>query len=213
MICFIINKLSYWSDIKDGLNAQCVAATIFIYFACLSGAIAFGGITAEKTKNAIGIPETLVVSCVAGTLFHLFAGMPLIITGVTGPVLLFDEALFTFTESIGLDFLGFRIWIGVWLAVFALLMAAFQGSTLVKHFTKFTKDIFAALIGLLFIYEALNKLGKVFRKHPLLTLDTYCYDSTHNRTGRALENNVHPPEELSTSGKVIPAIRIFLTSI
>ena len=32
----------YFSDIKDGLNAQCVAATIFIYFAALSGAIAFG---------------------------------------------------------------------------------------------------------------------------------------------------------------------------
>ena len=29
---------SYWSDIKDGLNAQCLAAIIFIFFACLSGA-------------------------------------------------------------------------------------------------------------------------------------------------------------------------------
>ena len=28
---------SYWSDIKDGLNAQCLAAIIFIFFACLSG--------------------------------------------------------------------------------------------------------------------------------------------------------------------------------
>ena len=28
---------SYWSDIKDGLNAQCLAAVIFIFFACLSG--------------------------------------------------------------------------------------------------------------------------------------------------------------------------------
>ena len=29
---------SYWSDIKDGINAQCLAAIIFIFFACLSGA-------------------------------------------------------------------------------------------------------------------------------------------------------------------------------
>ena len=28
---------SYWSDIMDGLNAQCLAAIIFIFFACLSG--------------------------------------------------------------------------------------------------------------------------------------------------------------------------------
>ena len=36
----------------------------------------------------------IIVSCVAGLLFALFSGTPLIITGVTGPVLLYDEALF-----------------------------------------------------------------------------------------------------------------------
>ena len=45
----VINDLKtrypwYLSDIKDGLNGQCVAATIFIYFAALSGAVAFGGL-------------------------------------------------------------------------------------------------------------------------------------------------------------------------
>ena len=29
----------YWSDIKDGLDGQVFAAAIFIFFACLSGAI------------------------------------------------------------------------------------------------------------------------------------------------------------------------------
>ena len=37
----------------------------------------------------------------------------------------------------------------------------FQGSSLVRFFSKFTKDIFAALISLLFIFEAFNKLVKV----------------------------------------------------
>ena len=32
------------SDITDGLNGQCVAASIFMYFAALSGAITFGGL-------------------------------------------------------------------------------------------------------------------------------------------------------------------------
>ena len=35
------------SDLKDGLNPQCLAATIFIYFAALSGAVAFGGLMGE----------------------------------------------------------------------------------------------------------------------------------------------------------------------
>ena len=37
----------------------------------------------------------------------------------------------------------------------------FQGAVLVRHFTKFTKDIFASLVALLFIFEAFNKLSKV----------------------------------------------------
>ena len=37
----------YLSDFKDGLNPQCLAAIIFIYFAALSGAVAFGGLMGE----------------------------------------------------------------------------------------------------------------------------------------------------------------------
>ena len=83
----IINDLKrrlpyYLSDFKDGLNPQVLAAACFIYFACLSGAIAFGGLLGEKTKGYIGIPETLIVSSVSGIIFSLVAGMPLIITGM-----------------------------------------------------------------------------------------------------------------------------------
>ena len=44
----IKNRFShYLSDYVDGLNGQVVAATIFIYFAALSGAVAFGGLTGK----------------------------------------------------------------------------------------------------------------------------------------------------------------------
>jgi len=167
----------YLSDIKDGLNAQCLAAIIFIYFACLSGAVAFGGLMAAKTGNAIGISETLVISCVAGIIFSLFSGCPLIIIGSTGPVLLFDEALYNFCESTLPDqFLYWRTWVGIWTFVIAVLVAGFQGSFLVKYFTKFMKDIFAMLVSVVFIYEAINKLVKIFKKHPLLATTAYCYN-------------------------------------
>ena len=45
---------------KDGLDLQCVSAVIFIYFASLSGAIAFGGLMGTKTNDDVGIPETLL---------------------------------------------------------------------------------------------------------------------------------------------------------
>jgi len=34
----------YLSDFRDALNTQCLAAFFFIYFACLSPAITFGGL-------------------------------------------------------------------------------------------------------------------------------------------------------------------------
>ena len=164
----------YLSDILDGINGQSLAAAMFIYFACLSGAIAFGGLLGSKTQGLIGIPETIITSAVAGILFALFAGQPLIITGVTGPVLLYDEALFQFRSTAGIEYLPWRVWIGIWTVIIALIMSFFQGSVLVKHFTKFTKDIFASLVALLFIFEALVKLSKIFASHPLESIDVYC---------------------------------------
>ena len=165
----------YLSDIKDGFNTQCVAAIIFIYFAALSGAIAFGGIMGSKTENDIGISETLIMSCVCGVIFALFSGCPLIIIGTTGPVLLYDEALYNFCKTtLPKQFLYWRVWVGIWTFIISLVVAGFQGSTLVRYFTKFTKDIFASLVSLLFIYEALRKLYKIFQAHPLMGSVDYC---------------------------------------
>ena len=71
-----------------------------------------------------------------------------------------------------ISYLHWRVWIGIWLVIIALLVAMFQGSVLVKFFTKFTKDIFASLVALLFIFEAFNKLAKIFKAHPLQSIKT-----------------------------------------
>ena len=75
----------YLSDFKDGLNGQTLSATIFIYFACLSGAIAFGGLLGEITHNQIGVMEALVGSSLVGVVYALLSGQPLSIMGITGP--------------------------------------------------------------------------------------------------------------------------------
>jgi solute carrier family 4 anion exchanger 2 len=41
----------YKSDITEGLNLQCLAAAIFMYFAALSGAITFGGLMGKFYKG------------------------------------------------------------------------------------------------------------------------------------------------------------------
>ena len=46
--------------------------------------------------------------------------------GLTGPILLYDTALFGLAKTLEIDFLQWRVWIGVWLSVIALVVAAFQ---------------------------------------------------------------------------------------
>ena len=178
----------YVSDITDGFNSQTLAAAVFIYFASLSGAIAFGGLLGEKTNNLIGISETLVLSSLSALLFALFSGMPLIITGVTGPLLLFDESLFQICQDNHIDYLAIRVWTGVWMIIIALFVAMFQGSVLVKYFTKFTKDVFSALVALLYIFEALKKLMKVYHQHPLAAIPYY-----YNQSGNLPSSGMQEP--------------------
>lgn len=71
----------YVSDFLDGFNVQCFAAAVFMYFAAVAGAIAFGGLTGDKTGNLIGISETLLCTSFGGIIFALLAGQPLIIIG------------------------------------------------------------------------------------------------------------------------------------
>ena len=90
-------------------------------------------------------------------------------------MLLYDQALFDFSKgTLPNQFLPWRLWIGVWTFVISLVVAFFQGSTLVRYFTRFTKDIFNALVALLFIVSAFKKLGKIFAKHPLTSVFGYC---------------------------------------
>ncbi|XP_055630440.1 anion exchange protein 3 isoform X1 [Toxorhynchites rutilus septentrionalis] len=158
----------YMSDIKDGLNTETLAATIFMYFAALSTAITFGGLASDKTHNLIGISETLISASMVGLVFHLLSGQPLVIIGTTGPLLLFDEALNEFCIANNISFLTVRVYIGVWLAFISLVVSAFEGSVYVRLFTRFTQEIFSALITLIYIVETVMKLVYVYGRHPLL---------------------------------------------
>ncbi|XP_052566988.1 anion exchange protein 2 isoform X3 [Culex pipiens pallens] len=158
----------YMSDIKDGLNAETLAATIFMYFAALSTAITFGGLASDKTHNLIGISETLVSCAFVGLIFHTLAGQPLVIIGTTGPLLLFDEALNQFCIANNYSFLTVRVYIGMWLTIIALTVSAFEGSVYVRLFTRFTQEIFSALITLIYIVETAMKLIYVYGRNPLL---------------------------------------------
>ena len=67
----------------------------------------------------------------------------------------------------GLSYLSLRACIGLWTAFFCLLLVATDASSLVCYITRFTEEAFAALICIIFIYEALEKLFHLGVHYPI----------------------------------------------
>ncbi|XP_018973899.2 sodium bicarbonate cotransporter 3-like isoform X3 [Cyprinus carpio] len=156
----------YWSDVRDALSLQCLASILFLYCACMSPVITFGGLLGEATKNNISAIESLFGASLTGVAFSLFSGQPLTILGSTGPVLVFEKILFKFCSDYGLSYLPLRTSIGLWTAFLCIVLVATDASSLVCYITRFTEEAFAALICLIFIYEALEKLFQLGEMFP-----------------------------------------------
>uniref|UniRef100_A0A670J6T3 Anion exchange protein n=1 Tax=Podarcis muralis TaxID=64176 RepID=A0A670J6T3_PODMU len=157
----------YCSDFYDALNIQCLSAILYIYLATVTNAITFGGMLGDATDNMQGVLESFLGTAFAGAFFCLFAGQPLTILSSTGPVLVFERLLFSFSKDYSLDYLEFRLWIGLWVAFFGLILVATEASYLVQYFTRFTEEGFCALISFIFIYDAVKKMLSLVEHYPV----------------------------------------------
>uniref|UniRef100_A0A674PIJ6 Anion exchange protein n=1 Tax=Takifugu rubripes TaxID=31033 RepID=A0A674PIJ6_TAKRU len=175
----------YRSDITDALNAQVLAAVIFIYFAALSPAITFGGLLG--VDNMMGVPELLISTSIQGIIFCFVAAQPVLVIGFSGPLLVFEEAFYAFCKSQGIEYIVGRVWVGVWLVIIVVVIVAFEGSFLVRFISRFTQEIFSILISLIFIYETFAKLGRIFKDHPLIL--------NYDHVNSSVENPWHPRVE------------------
>uniref|UniRef100_G1KPL0 Anion exchange protein n=1 Tax=Anolis carolinensis TaxID=28377 RepID=G1KPL0_ANOCA len=156
----------FLSDIKDAFNLQCLASILFLYCACMSPVITFGGLLGEATEGRISAIESLFGASLTGIAYSVFAGQPLTILGSTGPVLVFEKILFKFCKDYGLSYLSLRTSIGLWTSFLCILLVATDASSLVCYITRFTEEAFAALICIIFIYEALEKLFHLGEVYP-----------------------------------------------
>uniref|UniRef100_A0A8D2LFH1 Anion exchange protein n=1 Tax=Varanus komodoensis TaxID=61221 RepID=A0A8D2LFH1_VARKO len=157
----------YGSDFRDALHVQCFSAVLYIYLATVTNAITFGGMLGDATDNMQGVLENFLGTACAGAFFCLFAGQPLTILSSTGPVLVFERLLFSFSKDYHLDYLEFRLWIGLWVAFFGLVLVATEASHLVQYFTRFTEEGFCALISCIFIYDAAKKMLSLAEHYPV----------------------------------------------
>ncbi len=156
----------YADDFRDGMRAKTIASIIFMFFACLAPAVTFGGLMGRETGGQIGAPEMLMSTAVCGLIYALIAGQPLIILGGIGPLLIFTIILYEICEDMGesANFLGIYGWVGLWTGVITVLLAVTNASNLMRYFTRFTDEIFSALMSLIFIYKAVEAIVRGFQQ-------------------------------------------------
>ena len=157
----------YLSDYTDGFSMQSVATFFFLYFACLTPIITFGGLLADNTGKNIAAMESLVAGLICGVVYGMFSGQPLTILGSTGPVLVFESIVYKFCMDLGWDYLEFRVWIGLWCGLILITLVAIDASYLVCYITRFTEENFATLIAFIFIFKAVEKVIHIEDDYPM----------------------------------------------
>ncbi|XP_053303667.1 electrogenic sodium bicarbonate cotransporter 1 [Pleuronectes platessa] len=168
LVLDIKRKIPFFaSDFYDAIHIQSLSAILFIYLGTVTNAITFGGLLGDATDNMQGVLESFLGTALTGAVFCLLAGQPLTILSSTGPVLVFERLLFNFSKDNSFDYLEFRLWIGLWSAVFCLVLVATDASFLVQYFTRFTEEGFSALISFIFIYDAFKKMIKLAHHNPI----------------------------------------------
>ena len=158
-----------------------LSASMFILVSSVIPAITFASYLGQVTGGEFGVTQVLFSTGLSGMIYSIFAGQPLIIMGVTGPIALFSRSIYQLSSSLGIDFLTFMLWIGLWAGVFHIITGVLGFCRAVKYVSRFTHETFGALIAVVYIYTAFAEMGRGFAANPLsasllavlLTLGTF----------------------------------------
>ena len=153
---FITRIEHYLSDWKDAFKLKVVASTLFIFFTSVAPAITFSLLLDDATDGQIGAIEVLLATSITGILFSLFAGQPLVIVGVTGPVAILTVTIYTLATQWGVNFVPFYAWSQIWAAFLLVALAAINACDSLKYVTRFSCEIFGILIALLYLYTGIE---------------------------------------------------------
>lgn len=151
----------YVSDWTDAISMKVLSSTFFIFFTSFGPAITFSLLLSESTKNQLGAIEVLLATSITGILFSVFAGQPLVIVGVTGPVSILTINIYTLANQWGLPFIPFYAWSQLWGGLMLIGLAVFNACDTVKLVTRFSCEIFGVLIAMLYLHTGINGISLV----------------------------------------------------
>ncbi|ANB13179.1 Bor1p [Sugiyamaella lignohabitans] len=152
----------YLSDWTDGWNYRVIPSITYMYFTNILPAIAFAQDMFDKTNNSYGVNEVLLASAMGGIVFGLFAGQPLCIVGVTGPVAIFNYTVYEIVNPKGIPYFPFMAWVYLWSMVMHFIIAALNWVNGLRYVTRFSCDMFGFFISVVYIQKGVQMLMREF---------------------------------------------------
>ncbi|KAL3114679.1 hypothetical protein niasHT_016310 [Heterodera trifolii] len=160
-------KRHYVNDYLDGLRGHRTAqkmfsSIIFLYFACLLPAIAFGVLNDDNTGGGINVRKGILAQAIGGIFFALFGGQPMIILLTTVPLAIYIKVIYRISESLGYDFFAMYACVGLWCQFFLILYAATELCSLMKLATRSAEEMFSLFIAIAFTVESIRAIHTSF---------------------------------------------------
>ncbi|CAK5089092.1 unnamed protein product [Meloidogyne enterolobii] len=174
---FKMRKKHYISDYLDGLRGhrtmqKMFSSIIFLYFACLLPAIAFGVLNDDNTGGRINVRKGILAQAIGGVFFAAFGGQPMIILLTTVPLAIYIKVIYRISESLGYDFFAMYACVGLWCQFFLVIYAATELCSLMKLATRSAEEMFSLFIAIAFAVESVRAIHTSFIDNYLSCIDT-----------------------------------------
>ena len=142
-----------------------LAATLYIFISQVLPALTFALLLSQGTDEMMGAAEVLLAMAIGGIMFALFAGQPLVVVGVTGPIVILVVGIYQISDSAGFDFRVTYFWSCFWSMIFHIVIAASNiCDGFPKYVTEFSGEIFGFLICTIYLYEGIYEFVKLFNE-------------------------------------------------
>jgi len=180
----------YWSDWTDAWNYRVVPATWVIFFANVLPGLAFSldlivssvrrrgrvsmtcrietpwGALHQETTGQYGVQEVLLATFMAAFVASVLGGQPLLISGVTGPITVFNKTIFDIfhARQDAPDYLHFIGWVYLWAAIFHWVAALTNACSFLRYVTRFSCDTFGFYVAWIYIQYGVQVVTRQFNQ-------------------------------------------------
>uniref|UniRef100_A0A7S1U2B3 Bicarbonate transporter-like transmembrane domain-containing protein n=1 Tax=Phaeomonas parva TaxID=124430 RepID=A0A7S1U2B3_9STRA len=160
---FARRKPHYVNDWVDGWNLKTLAAILFIFCTSIGPAVTFAELLQSEVE-VIGVVEVLLSTAISAGIFSIFAGQPLVIVGVTGPVSILTISIYGMAKALDINFIPFYAWAQIWAALMHMALAALNACDYIAYVTRFSCETFGILIATIYLYTGISGVVKYFNE-------------------------------------------------